>query len=276
MSLTLLKHEIRNHLSYVIQWDTVDPRSFTHIDSDDTNDPCELWTKCIQYLDRELNPEGPPPPPKKEQIPHLRGPSHRISLTLGDHRKLTQYFRKFALTVDQSDSDSGHSDAPITDNHNPHVNIRKIPSTVLLWRACETQDGLIARPLEQKSHRNNTRDASHILFRVSNDTSDITGQNPAQDTTFFYHFGQLLRLVLVRFAGHTHALAFIKEFKTESQDPGLHKRCTPHAQGTKTTIVPVSDIMELSGVLQKQDGSHYFCTNGTAIHHFNYSSDSEG
>lgn len=290
MSLTLLKHEIRNHLSYVIQWDRVDPDSYTNVNSDDTDAESELWEKCVQYLDREHQPP-PPKRPSEPNIPRLRGPSRWLTLQPTDHKKLIQYFKRFSITVDQSDSDT-EPERPVRlrpTNSNSidgiTVNLRKIPTRVISWGGCQTQDELIARPVPQKHHRNHTRDASFVLFRHSNDSGNITGQHPAPQLTAntqgplqpkcIYHFGQLLRLISLEFAGHMHALAYITQFKTETEDPGLQRRCSPYAAGTKVVIVRVEDIMELCGVLHKVDGSQYFCANGTAIHHFN-ESDSNG
>lgn len=275
MSLTLLKHEVRNHLPYVIRWDNVDPRSFRDVASDDdSDDACELWDKCVQYLDREHNPDPPPPLKTNDnKVPPLLGPFRRINLTTGEHRKLSAYFRRFTITVDHSDSESSDAEPAQRDQDNAStVNIRKIPSSVLSWRACETQDGLIARPAEVKNHWNNTRDASYVLFRSSTDNNDITGRHPAPNSAYSYYFGQLTRLISVKFAGHTHALAYVNQYKTSTEDPGLQKR---NGLGFKVTIVRALDILELIGMIKKHDGSLYFCAHGTAIHHFDHS-DFEG
>lgn len=110
-----------------------------------------------------------------------------------------------------------------------------------------------------------------MLFRHCNDNAAITSQHPNQgfsEGSYTFRFAQILRLISLDFAGHTHALAYVTQFQTETEDPGLQKRCTPHGSGTKVVIVRVEDITELCGVLHKTDGSQYFCANGTAIHHF--------
>lgn len=271
MSLTLLKQEIRNHIPYVIRWDRVDPQSYTNGSSNDTDDAGELWDRCVQYLDKEHNPQPPRPKRQDETNPRLRGPSHRYSLPSSDHKKLIQYFKKFKITVDHSDSDTD-SDPPMSrgDVEPTNVNIRKIPTTVLSWGACETQDGLIARPFTQKRHRNTTRDASFVRFRTSEELVDIGGPK----LVYNHHFGQLLRLISIHFGGNNHALAYVTRFRTQYEHPGLQVQCTPHTWLTNVIIIPVEDIMELCGVLHKTDGSQYFCANGTAIHHFD-SSDSD-
>lgn len=250
----------------------MDPQSYADVNSDDSDEAGELWDKCVQYLDREHNPD--PPPVKKDgqnSLPPLLGPTRRINLTTGEHQKLSVYFRSFTIAVDHSKSNS-NSDAEEDQPNTSSVNVRKIPSSVLSWRACETRDGLIARPIETKHHWNNTRDASYVLFCISADNNaDITGRNPTLNCSYSYCFGQIIRLISVKFAGHTHALGYIKEYKTETEDPGLQRQCVPHGLGVKVTVVRVSDIMELIGVIKKADGSQYFCAHGTAIHHFDHS-----
>lgn len=264
LSNNLLYQELKNHIRYIIKWDSLDQQQFDEADEEDpTQGPrigtSKIWSICIARLHR-LKQSRPPKSTGSGRSRHLFasetlplgliGPSGRHALPSGELTKLRTYFKQYREVVDRSDSEQSTASQDLQDQT---VNIRKITASVLSWYGC-TSNTHIFRPSSSFSHcQKNTRDASHVQYLLIDDNSV---QSQA--------YAKIHNIISLKFAGRLHALAYVQWLNINYEKPGLCILKPSNAAFGKFIFIKINQLQELVGLINK-DGKKYIIKSRTAF-----------